>query len=73
MLNLKLQEIDARGRSCPEPVLMTKKGVERNPEGVMVTVDNATARENISRFGKNSGYKVRVEQNGQDYVLILEK
>jgi len=73
MLNLKLQEIDARGRSCPEPVLMTKKGTEKNPEGVRVIVDNTTAMENVTRFGKNAGYKVKVEQDGQDFILTLSK
>lgn len=65
--------IDARGRSCPEPVLMTKRGVERDALGVDVIVDNTTARENIKRFAQNSGYKVEVvEQNGE-YTLKLRK
>jgi TusA-related sulfurtransferase len=28
MLSLKLDKIDARGLSCPQPVLLTKKGIE---------------------------------------------
>ena len=70
---MKLQQIDARGRSCPEPVLMTKKGVEKYPEGVQVIVDNTTAKENVTRFGKNSGYNVDIKQDGQDYILSLSR
>ncbi|SKA88102.1 TusA-related sulfurtransferase [Caloramator quimbayensis] len=70
---MKLLEIDARGRSCPEPVLLTKKGVESNPSGVKVMVDNITARENVKRFGKNAGYKVEVEEKDGEYILILSK
>jgi len=73
MLSLKLDKIDARGRSCPEPVLMTKKGIEKSPEGVQVIVDNRTAKENVVRFGKNNGYTVNVEESGSDYILTLSK
>lgn len=70
---MKYLEIDARGRACPEPVLLTKKGVESNPEGVRVMVDNVTARENVKRFGKNAGYKVEVEEKNNEYIVILSK
>lgn len=70
---MKLNQIDARGRSCPEPVLLTKKAVEKNPEGIQVLVDNATARENITRFGKNAGYQVEVKEINDDYLLTLTK
>jgi len=70
---LKLNSIDARGRSCPEPVLMTKKALQNNPEALEVLVDNMTAKENVTRFAKNSGYNVEVTQNGNDYILSLKK
>ena len=66
-------EIDARGRSCPEPVILTKKAVEKNPEGITVLVDNTTSRDNVTRFAKNAGYQVRTEQEGPDYRLTLDK
>lgn len=60
-----MNTIDACGRSCPEPVLMTKNGLTESPEGVTVTVDNPIAVENISRFAGNKGYQVKkTEQNG---------
>lgn len=73
MLSLKYNLIDARGRSCPEPVLMARKAVEKNPSGVEVIVDNVTARENVKRFGQNSGYKVDVREDGEDYILTLSR
>ncbi len=65
--------IDARGCACPEPVLMTKKALEKNPGGIEVFVDNVTARENIKRFAGNLGYKVAVEEQDEDYLLKLTK
>lgn len=44
--------IDARGLSCPQPVLMTKKGVAESPNGVEVLVDNMTACNNVKKFLK---------------------
>jgi TusA-related sulfurtransferase len=73
MSSLKLNKIDARGLSCPQPVLLTKKGIEKNPEGIQVVVDNTTARDNISRFSGISGYKVEVSVQGSEFLLTLKK
>lgn len=63
--------IDARGRSCPEPVLLTRKAVEKASQEIMVLVDNATARDNVTRFAGNAGYQVKTEQDGTDYRMTL--
>ena len=65
--------VDARGRACPEPVLMTKKALEKNQEGIEVLVDNVTARENIKRFAGNLGFQVVVEEQDEDYLLKMTK
>jgi TusA-related sulfurtransferase len=73
MLSLKANIVDARGRACPEPVLMTKKAVAANPSGASILVDNTTARENIKRFGKNKGYAVDVTEDQEGILLVLSK
>jgi tRNA 2-thiouridine synthesizing protein A len=73
MLNLSLKRVDARGRSCPEPVLLTKKAIDANPDGVIILVDNTTARDNITRFAGNTGYSVSVERKGPDFVLTVKR
>lgn len=70
---MKLSEIDARGLSCPQPVLLTKKAVENDPEGVRVLVDNTAARDNIKRFAGSSGYNFEVKEQGDDFLLTLTK
>lgn len=62
--------IDARGLSCPQPVLMTKKGIAENPNGVEVLVDNMTACNNVKKFLKNSGFKVEIKEVGDEEFLI---
>jgi TusA-related sulfurtransferase len=70
---MSIQEVDARGRACPEPVIMTKKAVEENQGGVSVLVDDICAVENVTRFAKSAGYAVEKAQDGPDYRLTLTK
>lgn len=66
--------IDARGRSCPEPVIMTKDAIDSNPnEPIQVLVNAYVAVENITRFAKGNGYKVSVEEKGEEYTLNIRK
>lgn len=65
--------IDARGLSCPQPVLMTKQALASGGNAYQVLVDNATARENVTRFAQNAGYQVKVSQQGEDFCLDLKR
>ena len=66
--------IDARGYLCPTPVVMVMKEVKaKAPETVEVLVDNQCSVENVTRFAENSGYKVSVAAEGQDFRLCLNK
>jgi len=66
--------IDARGKSCPEPVVMTKRALESLEEGIItVVVDNPTSRDNVERFAKSQGCSVDVQERGGDYLLDIVK
>lgn len=65
--------IDARGRACPEPVLLTKKALASAPSALEIRVDSVTARENVSRFAGHQGYTVTVSEDNGEYVLQLAK
>lgn len=65
--------VDACGRSCPEPVLLTKKALASKEDHYEVLVDNVTAKENVTRFAKNAGYTVSVSQEEDVYRLSLTK
>lgn len=64
--------IDARGLSCPQPVLLTKKGLE-SKDRLEVTVDNKTAVENVTRMAQSQNCSVRVEERGGAYVLYIAR
>ena len=67
-----MNQIDARGYSCPEPVLMTRAAL-KNGLPLTVLVDSMTPVQNISRFAENAGLSVRWEARGSDFELTLEE
>jgi len=68
-----MKTIDTCGMSCPQPVLMTKKALNEEKDGIDVIVDNNTAKENVRRFMKNSGYSVEIEEKDGTFVLKARK
>lgn len=66
--------IDARGLSCPVPVVMVQQEVKKNaPNQLVVMVDNRVAVENITRFAASQGYKVAVKDVDDEFELTLSK
>ena len=65
-------EVDARGFSCPIPVVRTKKAINENPTAMItVLVDDTTAKENVSRLAKSEGYSVKIEEIRDGFCLRL--
>lgn len=66
--------VDARGYSCPVPVLMVQTALKKEkPVTLEVLVDNACAKENVTRFAGNNGYTVAAAPDGSDWKLTLKK
>lgn len=65
--------VDARGLSCPEPVIMTRKALMTNEAEYVIMVDNTASRENVTRFAEHQGYAVTVNEENGAYSLTLRK
>ncbi len=63
-------EIDARGLSCPQPVILAKNKMRECGE-FSVTVDNKNAVENLSRLAAGSGWSVLVSAAGNDFIVNM--
>ncbi len=64
--------IDARGLSCPQPVLMTLDNIKKQDKGEMeVLVDSETSKENVSRAAISKGWQVKEVIEGDDYFKVL--
>lgn len=68
------ERIDARGLSCPQPVVITKKKMDELGSGIIeITVDTATSRDNIERMAQNQGWRVVIRESGDSYILTISK
>jgi TusA-related sulfurtransferase len=67
--------VDARGLSCPQPVLETKKAIDKVPSGeIHVLVDTMTSRINVGRFATSMGWSVEAEELPEGgFKVILKK
>ena len=65
--------LDARGLSCPEPVVMIRKAMMSKDADYVMVVDNPTAKENVTRYAEHQGYKVTVTEQGDEYTLTITK
>ncbi len=67
--------LDARGLSCPQPVLLLMENMKKMGRGsIEVVVDTITSRENVVRAAAMEGWKVsQEEESDQGYKILLEK
>lgn len=68
-----MNTIDARGLSCPEPVVMLRKAMMTKDAAYEILVDNITSRENVTRYAQHQGYRVAITENSGEYTLALTK
>ncbi|PIP38917.1 MAG: preprotein translocase subunit TatB [Desulfobacterales bacterium CG23_combo_of_CG06-09_8_20_14_all_51_8] len=67
--------VDARGLSCPQPVLMTLDEIKKNTaDEILVLVDTDASKENVSRAAQSRGWQVaRITEEDDTYRLELKK
>lgn len=69
------ETVDARGLSCPQPVLLTLGKLSQLIGGeCVVIVDNEVSLENVSRAAVSKGWSVQgVSQETDEYRILLKK
>ncbi len=67
--------VDARGLSCPQPVLLAMSKMKELESGqIEVMVSNEVSKENISRAAKGKGWAItEVREDADEYCLVLRK
>ena len=66
--------VDARGFSCPQPVVMTRNKMKELGQGRFeVIVETGTSRDNITRLANYEGWHIEVKEQGDEFLLILNK
>lgn len=72
---MKKRIVDAKGQSCPTPVVMTKKALaELNVgEEMTVIVDNETAKSNVENFLISNGAACETSEEGGVFTIKVKK
>jgi len=67
--------VDARGFSCPQPVLLTLNEIKKVKKGeIIILVDTDTSKENISRAATSQGWNLKgIEPDGTGYRISISK
>ena len=67
------KQIDARGLSCPQPVILVTRAVEEGNTDLEILVDNEVAKENVLRLTARRGLKAETHRAGPDIVIRTVK
>ncbi len=67
--------VDARGLSCPQPVLMTLEEIKKSAKGeIEVLVDTDTSKENVSRAVESQKWQIKeIREEGEGYRIKIRK
>jgi tRNA 2-thiouridine synthesizing protein A len=67
--------IDARGLSCPQPVLLALAAMKKSASGPLtVLVDTDTSKENVLRAAASQGWQdTAVQESHGEYNITLTK
>ena len=68
-----MKVIDARGLSCPEPVVLISKAMASKEDAYQIVVDNHASKENVTRYAEHQGYKVAIRESDGEYTLDITK
>ena len=65
--------VDARGLSCPQPVILARSAIQEDEFPIEVLVETVTSRENVRRAAEKLGCQVAVEDIEDEFRLTLTK
>jgi len=67
-----MTQLDARGISCPEPLLMLKKAL-KSGTSVTLLLDSKNAVENCKAFAEKQGFGVEIVADADVFTLKIDK
>lgn len=67
-----MREVDARGLSCPEPVMLTEEALKSGKDAVRVLVTEPHQRMNIEKCAKDHGRKYTCEETADGFAVVIE-
>lgn len=66
-----MKEVDARGLSCPEPLMLTAEALKNANGPIKVLVSEPHQKTNIEKFAKDKGKKATSTEKGSEFEIVL--
>ena len=67
-----MKEVDARGLSCPEPLMLTAEALKGATEPVKVLVTAPHQKMNVEKFAKDHGKTPTSEEKDGYFEVVIE-
>jgi TusA-related sulfurtransferase len=65
--------VDARGLSCPQPVILARNSVKEGEFPIEVLVDTRTSCDNVRRAMEMAGHGVAVREENDEFKLTITR
>jgi len=65
--------VDARGLSCPQPVILARNSAKEGEFPIEVRVDTRTSCDNVRRAMEMAGYGVAIREEGDEFKLTITR
>ena len=67
-----MREVDARGLSCPEPLMLTAEAIKSDSSPVKVLVTEPHQKMNVEKYAKDHGRKTVSEETADGFAVVIE-
>lgn len=67
-----MREVDARGLSCPEPIMLTAEALKNANGQVKVLVSEPHQRTNVEKLAKDRGKKTTTKEIDTGFEIVIE-
>ncbi|MCC2252885.1 sulfurtransferase TusA family protein [Ruminococcus sp. CLA-AA-H200] len=67
-----MREVDARGLSCPEPVMLTEDALKSGEMPVRVLVSEPHQRMNVEKYARDHGKKASSTETDDGFAVVIE-
>ena len=67
-----MKEVDARGLSCPEPLMQTAEALKDAKGPVKILVSEPHQKMNVEKYAKDHGKKVTSTEKDGCFEVVIE-
>ncbi len=67
-----MREVDARGLSCPEPMMLTEEALKADKGAVRVLVSEPHQKMNVEKCAKDHGRKFTSTETDDGFAVEIE-